>query len=521
MTGPPKGRIGRVHRECPVCSSPDLEYDFIVDRYPACSCERCSLLFLNPQPAPNPNRAPVSPSEAGNEIYGVDAANGAARLDLLLRYGRLERGRLLLIGSAGHMEAEARRRGFEVSTLARLEDRDYEEIETGSIDACILYRALETSADPLRSLELVRRFLVPGGSLMVIAPTLDSRTARLFGSSWWEFNSNNLYYFAADTLQSLLLKAGYGDPIITPDDTIVSPHYLLGRLSALPPAFRYRCLARMLSLSPPFLRHRAFRFLHSRTTILVRSKPQSSTRKMSVIVPVYNERRTFSEMMEQLIEKTLEGVDIEIVVVESNSTDGTREEVLRYRDHPRVAVVLEEQPRGKGHAVRRGLEVASGDVVLFQDADLEYDINDYASLVEPILNYERNFVIGSRHILKGRVWKMRRFNDAAGLAAFFNFGHLLFLTLFNVLYWQRLKDPFSMFKVFRRECLFGLEFECDRFDFDFEIVIKLLRKGYRPLELPVNYQARSFREGKKVRAFRDPITWIRALMKFRTSTLYL
>ena len=88
---------------------------------------------------------------------------------------------------------------------------------------------------------------------------------------------------------------------------------------------------------------------------------------------------------------------------------------------------------------------------------------------------------------------MRKFNDAAGLAAFFNFGHVIFLTLFNVIYQQRLKDPFSMFKVFRRDCLYGLRFECDRFDFDFEITIKLLRKGYRPLELPVNYTARSLK----------------------------
>jgi hypothetical protein len=77
-----------------------------------------------------------------------------------------------------------------------------------------------------------------------------------------------------------------------------------------------------------------------------------------------------------------------------------------------------------------------------------------------------------------------------------------------------------MFKVFRRECLYGLNFECNRFDFDFEIVIKLLRKGYKPLELPVNYRSRSVKEGKKVTIFRDPLTWVRALLKFRNSPLY-
>ena len=106
------------------------------------------------------------------------------------------------------------------------------------------------------------------------------------------------------------------------------------------------------------------------------------------------------------------------------------------------------------------------------------------------------------------------------LAAFFNFGHVLFLGLFNAIYRQRLNDPFSMFKVFRRQCLYGVTFECNRFDFDFELVIKLLRKGYRATELPVNYHARSFSAGKKVSLVRDPLTWLRALVKFRFSPLY-
>ena len=129
-------------------------------------------------------------------------------------------------------------------------------------------------------------------------------------------------------------------------------------------------------------------------------------------------------------------------------------------------------------------------------------------------------MIGSRHSPSGKLWKMREFNDAAGLAAFFNFGHLLFLSLFNVIYRQRLKDPFSMFKVFRRQCLYGVILECNRFDFDFELAIKLLRKGYAALELPVSYRARSFSAGKKVSVWRDPLSWVRALVKFRFSPLY-
>jgi glycosyltransferase involved in cell wall biosynthesis len=181
--------------------------------------------------------------------------------------------------------------------------------------------------------------------------------------------------------------------------------------------------------------------------------------------------------------------------------------------------VYQDRPRGKGNAVREGLRHATGHVVLIQDADLEYDIGDYDDLLAPIVQGQRAFVIGSRHSGDGSVWKIRQFNDMRLTAALFNAGHLLFLGLLNLLYRQSLRDPFSMYKVFRSDCLYGLEFECDRFDFDFELVIKLIRKGYQPSEIPVNYRARSFSEGKKVRVLRDPMTWLRALIKYRFTRL--
>jgi glycosyltransferase involved in cell wall biosynthesis len=235
---------------------------------------------------------------------------------------------------------------------------------------------------------------------------------------------------------------------------------------------------------------------------------------LSVIVPAYNEVKTFGVLMEALLRKEMPGLQMEIIVVESNSTDGTRELALKYKDHPRVKLILEEQPRGKGHAVRTGLKAATGDYVLIQDADLEYDLEDYDGLLEPLVAGRAAFVLGSRH--GGRnVWKMRQFTGQHGLSLFVNLGHWFFTTLINVLFFQRLRDPFTMFKVFRRDCLYALEFECNRFDFDFELLVKLIRKGYRPIELPVNYRSRSFKEGKKVRMFRDPLTWLGAIAWLR------
>jgi hypothetical protein len=510
--------LGRVCHECPVCSSPELTYQFLIEGYPACSCSRCGLLFLNPGPAADD--APAEP-QADPEVHDVHVANAAATLERLGRYGRIRSGRLLLVNATPQVEAEARARGFEVvtSSIASLEAGLVDNADA-PVHACILYRGIETAVDPFTVLESVGRLLAPDASLMVIAPTIDSRAARVFQRRWWEFTKNNRFYFSADTLQSLLLRAGYGDPVILPEAAVVSLQYVRQRLAALPGALRHKLVCGVVAIAPRLVSRRIFRPFHSRTAILARYRSSAAPPLLSVVMPVYNERSTFVPIVERVLSKALPGVGIELIIVESNSDDGTREQAKEYALHPRVKVILEDRPLGKGHAVRRGLAAAAGEVILIQDADLEYDVDDYDALVEPILRYEQNFVIGSRHLQNGRVWKIRQFNDASGLAAFFNLGHVVFLGLFNALYEQRLNDPFSMFKVFRRECLFGLTFECDRFDFDFELVIKLLRKGYRPLELPVNYTARSFTEGKKVSLFRDPLTWLRALVKFRASPLY-
>ena len=513
--------VGESRRYCPICESPHLEYEFVVEKSPVCGCQECGLLFLNPQP---PRSFPLDyqpdqlESKVLTDLYG---ANAVERMQQLASYARLREGRLLLIGADAYLSAEARKLGFEVFAISP------EELESppnaslpDRIAACVLFCVLERMREPLQALQKLKTCLVPGASLLVVSPTIDSKAARWFRNSWWEFNRTNLYYFSVDSLQSLLIKAGFGDPVISPDRSLVSLNYLRQKLQENARVLRqHRWLRRATSITP-LPRNKTFRLTYSRTRFLVRAKEQPATPVLSVIVPVFNEGATCVELLDQLLAKTIEGVQLEIIIVESNSTDGSRDLVLRYKDHPRVKIILEDKPMGKGHAVRVGLKAATGTIVLFQDADLEYDINDYDALINPILNFQNNFVLGSRHSKSNNSWKIRTFSDAPGLAAFFNFGHLLFLTLFNTLYSQKLSDPFTMFKVFRRECLYGLKFECNRFDFDYEIVIKLLRKGYRPLELPVNYESRSIAEGKKVTMFRDPITWIRALLKFRKSPLY-
>lgn len=470
--------------DCPVCSSADLEYAFVVEKYPVCQCLSCSLLFLNPQP---PLVEPDIPASRAL----TEAAKTEARdiFDRLLKYSKNEvRNVLIIHADAPLLESEAGSRGLTLVALpARNAVPAVQECGENAFDACILFGCLEQVPRPDELLGAVRAVLKPQGSLLINAASIDGMPPHLMNGRWPGFSIRNYFYFGVNTLQNLLLKTGFSEPLIYSD-------HRSGK--------------------------RVGRYFESRLTILVRPKEITRTPRLSVIVPVYNERATFSELIELVLNKQIENVDIEILIVESNSTDGTREDVLKCREHPRVKIILEERPQGKGHAVRAGLQAATGDVVLIQDADLEYDINEYETLIQPILAFEQNFIIGSRHKGLGGTWKIRKFTDSAGLSHFFNFGHLLFLTLFNRIYGQNLADPFSMFKVFRRDCLYGLDFECNRFDFDFEIAIKLIRKGYTPVEIPINYQSRSIAEGKKVTMVRDPLTWLRALLKFRTSPLY-
>ena len=234
---------------------------------------------------------------------------------------------------------------------------------------------------------------------------------------------------------------------------------------------------------------------------------------LSVIVPIYNEAATVRQSLDAILAKSVPGWTLQIIMVESNSTDGTRSIVQTYNAHPRVKLILEDRPRGKGHAVRAGLAHATGDVILIQDADLEYDLDDYDILLAPLAAGRQEFVLGSRHGEGG--WAIRKFSDQPFQALILNLAHWGFTLLINVALFIWLKDPFTMYKVFRRECLEGLTFECNRFDFDWELLMKLVRKGHRPIEIPISYKSRSFKEGKKISMFRDPLTWLWAVVKYR------
>jgi SAM-dependent methyltransferase len=380
-------------------------------------------------------------------------------------------------------------------------------------DYVVFADVLEHVRDPRGFLRDVHSVLKADAIVAVIVPALDSRSARLMKTKWMEFKPEHLWYFSSATLKRVLYSEGFGALKIAPARKTLSFDYIAEHFERYPvePFSAMISLARRLM--PRFLRRFPFRLTASGIVVIGRRQDQRARKLLSVVMPAFNEAKSVRAGIERVLAKRIPDVDIELIIIESRSTDGTREIVREFEGRERVSVIWEEQPRGKGHAVRAGLTQVRGDFVLIQDADDEYDIEDYDVLMEPLMTAEADFVLGARH--GGRSWKMRQFNDQRLVGNFLNLGHWGFTTLVNLLYGLRLRDPFTMYKVFRTDCLRGLTFECDRFDFDCELLIKLVRRGYRPIEIPVNYRSRSFSEGKKVDVFRDPWTWLRAILKFR------
>jgi glycosyltransferase involved in cell wall biosynthesis len=239
--------------------------------------------------------------------------------------------------------------------------------------------------------------------------------------------------------------------------------------------------------------------------------------KLSIVMPVYNEIETIAEIVRrvravQLIVPVGYGADNdsavvfdrEIVIVDDGSTDGTQEVLHTLQGEPDVTIVVHERNQGKGGAVRTGLQQASGDVIVVQDADLEYDPRDYPALLQPIVEERAQVVYGSR------------FRGGPTRTMFF--WHMIgnrFLTLVtNLLYNTILSDMETGYKAFTREVAEQLDLRSPGWGFDPEITAQILKRGYRIYEVPISYTGREFGEGKKI-SWRDGLTVLWTLIRCR------
>ena len=220
--------------------------------------------------------------------------------------------------------------------------------------------------------------------------------------------------------------------------------------------------------------------------------------KVSVIIPVYNERDTIAETIARV---RAAPVEKEIVVVDDASTDGTAE-IVEPLVGPDLKLVRQPRNQGKGAAIRRGLQEAAGEIVLIQDADLEYDPADYPKLVAPIETGEADVVYGTRAPrFAGMRLPHRTFNCLAARLA-------------NLLYRANITDEATCYKVFRTAIIRDIPLKCERFEFCPEVTAKVRKRGIRIHEVPVSYQARSVGAGKKIRWW-DGVEALWTLIKYR------
>ncbi len=229
-------------------------------------------------------------------------------------------------------------------------------------------------------------------------------------------------------------------------------------------------------------------------------------RSLSVIMPVFNERATVAEIIRRMRAVELPLV-LQIIVVDDGSSDGS-DKVLGALEDSTVRVIRHKVNQGKGAAVRTGLAEVHGDILLIQDADLEYDPNDWPRLLDPIMRGKARVVYGSRFT-----------GERKNMLPLHWMGNRLLSLVTNVLYSSTLSDMETCYKLFDAEVLEGLTIVSDNFEFEPEITAKVLRRGHRIYEVPISYAGREPSEGKKI-TWRDGFGALKALVRFRFTREY-
>ncbi|MFP4112470.1 MAG: glycosyltransferase family 2 protein [Candidatus Woesearchaeota archaeon] len=225
--------------------------------------------------------------------------------------------------------------------------------------------------------------------------------------------------------------------------------------------------------------------------------------KLSVIIPVYNERETLIKLLMKVEDVKLGMVKKEIILVDDYSTDGTRDII---KDLPeKYKVIFHKKNRGKGRAIRTGLKYATGDIIVIQDSDLEYDPQDYKKLIKPILKGNAKVVYGSRFMKNNNNWAIPSHYV----------GNKILSIATTILFFRYVSDMETCYKMFTKDVLKKIKkLKAQRFDFEPEITAKIIKAGFRIKEVPINYHPRDFSEGKKIN-WKDGVQALLYLIKYR------
>lgn len=233
--------------------------------------------------------------------------------------------------------------------------------------------------------------------------------------------------------------------------------------------------------------------------------------KLSIIMPCYNEEKTVGEILERVGKVEVNGVSKEIIFVDDGSTDDTFKIVSKLKGGIKgLNIVRHRKNRGKGSAIQTGLKHITGDIIIIQDADLEYDPRDIPRLIEPIIDGKSNAVYGTRLRMKPVFFGE---NKTPFLLNFFGNRFLSLIT--SILYGQQITDMETGYKAFSKKALNGIKLNTHSFDFEPEITSKILKRGTKILEVDIKTKPRGYLEGKKIRAFRDGLIALWALIKYK------
>ncbi|MBI2541628.1 glycosyltransferase family 2 protein [Candidatus Woesearchaeota archaeon] len=227
--------------------------------------------------------------------------------------------------------------------------------------------------------------------------------------------------------------------------------------------------------------------------------------KLSIIIPAYNEEKTIKQVIEKVKKVQLKGISKEIIIVDDCSKDSTRR-ILRSINDGSLKIILCNKNSGKGAAIRTGLNNSTGDIILIQDADLEYNPEEYPKLVNPIIDGSAKVVYGSR------LDAIRK--DIKNMYKLHYFGNLFLTGITNLVYGTKITDMETGYKVFRKEVIKGINLRANRFDFEPEITAKIIKSGYKIHEVPIDFVGRKFEEGKKI-TWVDGVKAVFHLIKYR------
>lgn len=231
-------------------------------------------------------------------------------------------------------------------------------------------------------------------------------------------------------------------------------------------------------------------------------------KKISIIIPSFNEALTINKLIEKVQRAPVFNLQKEIIIIDNNSTDNTFEIMSDIRSKSKNIKIFTEKIQGKGAAVKKGLIESTGDIVLIQDADLEYEPNDYESMIKPILEGVAEFTNGVR--IEGRLRKSNIIR--VGILGWI--GNHLITLITNLLYSNNSKEYEGCYKAFKKTLIASIEVKTNGFDFDNELICKILKQGIRPTDIPIHYYPRSYSEGKKIN-WSDGFKILWTIIKYR------